>query len=59
MSVCHDVVDWIEDWSFEVATPEEIFHFLRKRGFVLSELVACGKKHGHNEFVFSADTRAK
>ena len=59
MSVYHDVVDWIGGWPFEVATPEEIFHFFRKRGFVLTELVTCGGKHGCNEFVFNANIRVK
>jgi len=57
MSVYFDVVDWIGGWPFEVATPEEIFHFFRQRGFVLIELVTCGGKHGCNEFVFKANVR--
>ena len=59
MSLYHDVVDWIGGWPFEVATPEEIFRFFRKRGFVLTELVTCGGTHGCNEFVFNTDTRNK
>ena len=53
MSLYHDVVDWIGGWPFEVAAPEEIFRFFRKRGFVLTELVTCGGKHGCNEFVLN------
>ena len=30
MTVHPDVVDWIGGWPFEVATPEELFHFFRK-----------------------------
>jgi len=59
MSVYHDVVDWIGGWPFEVATPEEIFHFFRKRNFALTELVTCGGKHGCNELVFNVNTSAK
>jgi len=59
MSVYHDVVDWIGGWPFEVATPEEIFHFFQKQNLVLTELVTCGGKHGCNEFVFSANTRIR
>ena len=59
MSVYWDVVDWIGGWPFEVATPEEIFHFFREREFALTKLVTCGGKHGCNEFVFIAKTGAK
>jgi len=59
MSVYWDVVDWIGGWPFEVATPEEIFHYFRKREFALTKLVTCGGKHGCNEFVFIANTGAK
>jgi 2-polyprenyl-6-hydroxyphenyl methylase/3-demethylubiquinone-9 3-methyltransferase len=52
MTVYYDIVDWIGGWPFEVATTEEIFRFLRKRNFQLTELVTCGGKHGCNEFVF-------
>lgn len=55
MNVYRDVVDWVGGWPFEVATPEEIFRFFRKRNFSLSELVTCGGKHGCNEFVFKAN----
>jgi 2-polyprenyl-6-hydroxyphenyl methylase/3-demethylubiquinone-9 3-methyltransferase len=52
MSIYHDTIDWIGGWPFEVATPEEIFHFYKERGLVLSELVTCGGRHGCNQFVF-------
>jgi SAM-dependent methyltransferase len=56
MNVYRDVVDWIGGWPFEVASPEEIFRFYKKRDFSLTELVTCGGKHGCNEFVFKAKT---
>lgn len=52
MSMYHDVVDWIGGWPFEVARPEEIFRFVRDRGFGLVELKTCDGKHGCNEYVF-------
>ncbi|TWT54753.1 bifunctional 3-demethylubiquinone-9 3-methyltransferase/ 2-octaprenyl-6-hydroxy phenol methylase [Rubripirellula amarantea] len=49
----YDLVDWVGGWPFEVAKPEEIFRFMRDRGFVLTEMTtACGG-HGCNEFVFT------
>lgn len=46
-----DLVDWIGGYPFEVARPEEIFHFLRDRGFRLQHLKTCGGGLGCNEFV--------
>ena len=52
MSRWHDIVDWVGGYPYEVATPEEIFEFYRKRGFTLTKL-KCGKVGlGCNEFVF-------
>jgi len=47
----YDLVDWVGGWPFEVAKPEEVFYFLRERGFILQELSTSGG-HGCNEFVF-------
>lgn len=47
----YDLVDWVGGYPFEVAKPEEIFRFLRDRGFTLQELTTCSG-HGCNEFVF-------
>jgi 2-polyprenyl-6-hydroxyphenyl methylase/3-demethylubiquinone-9 3-methyltransferase len=52
MNFFRDIVDWIGGWPFEVATPEEIFHFYHDREFTLVELKTCGGKQGCNEFVF-------
>jgi 2-polyprenyl-3-methyl-5-hydroxy-6-metoxy-1,4-benzoquinol methylase len=52
MSRWHDIVDWVGGYPYEVATPEEIFDFYRRRGFTLTKL-KCGKVGlGCNEFVF-------
>lgn len=53
MSVWHDWIDWLGGYPFQVAKPEEIFDFYRKRGFELKRLKTCGGKLGCNEFVFS------
>ena len=47
----YDLVDWVGGWPFEVARPEEIFRYMRDRGFTLQELTTCSG-HGCNEFVF-------
>lgn len=51
MSSWHDLVDWIGGWPFEVARPEEVFRFLRDRGFRMLEMTTSGG-HGCNELVF-------
>jgi 2-polyprenyl-3-methyl-5-hydroxy-6-metoxy-1,4-benzoquinol methylase len=56
MSMYVAVQDWVGGYPFEVASPEEIFHFYRERGFSLRELKTCGGKHGCNQFVFQSQT---
>ena len=56
MSAWWDHVDWVGGYPFEVAKPEEIFHFFRSRSFVLERLRTEGASLGCNEFVF---TKAK
>jgi len=51
MHAWYDLVDWVGGWPFETARPEEVFRFLRDRGFVLRELTTS-PGHGCNEFVF-------
>lgn len=51
MNGWHDLVDWVGGWPFEVARPEEVFRFLRDRGFILDEMTTC-VGHGCNEFTF-------
>jgi 2-polyprenyl-3-methyl-5-hydroxy-6-metoxy-1,4-benzoquinol methylase len=53
MSAWHDIVDWMGGYPFEVARPEEVFEFLRDRGFRLERLVTCGGGSGCNQYVFS------
>jgi 2-polyprenyl-6-hydroxyphenyl methylase/3-demethylubiquinone-9 3-methyltransferase len=54
MSPWYDVVDWVGGLPFEVAKPDEIFDFFRRRGFVLSRLKTCAGGRGCNEYVFVA-----
>lgn len=51
MSVTHDWHDWLGGYPFEVAKPEEIFQFLRSRGFRLERMTTVGGSMGCNEFV--------
>lgn len=51
MSARHDLIDWVGGYPFEVAKPEEVFAFLRERGFELCHLKTCGGGLGCNEYV--------
>ncbi|HEX6470515.1 MAG TPA: class I SAM-dependent methyltransferase [Streptosporangiaceae bacterium] len=53
MSRRHDLVDWVGGYPFEVAKPEQVFAFLRARGYELCHLKTCGGGIGCNEFVFT------
>jgi 2-polyprenyl-3-methyl-5-hydroxy-6-metoxy-1,4-benzoquinol methylase len=57
MSVWHDLVDWVGGYPFEVAKPEEIFHFYREKGFRLLRLKTCAGGLGCNEYVFEREHR--
>ena len=52
MSKWHDHIDWIGGYPFEVAKPEEIFDFLKKKGFDLKRLLTQAGGKGCNEFLF-------
>ena len=55
MSFWRDLVDWVGGYPFEVASPEELFNFYRKRGFQLTALLTCGGSLGCNELVFQKE----
>jgi SAM-dependent methyltransferase len=57
MSYWHDLIDWVGGYPFEVAKPEEVFHFCRDRGFELMELKTVGGGLGCNQFVFQSEAR--
>jgi 2-polyprenyl-6-hydroxyphenyl methylase/3-demethylubiquinone-9 3-methyltransferase len=52
MSRWHDLIDWVGGYPFEVARPEQVFSFVRARGFELERLKTCRGGLGCNEFVF-------
>jgi len=52
MSRWRDIVDWVGGYPYEVATPDEIFDFYKKKGFVLTKLNAGRVGLGCNQFVF-------
>ena len=54
MSVVRDWFDWIGGLPFEVAKPEQIFDFYRRRGFELVTLTTVAGNMGCNQFVFRA-----
>lgn len=53
MSLWIDIVDWVGGYPFEVASPNQIIDFYRRRGFCLDKLASCGRKLGCNQFVFT------
>jgi 2-polyprenyl-6-hydroxyphenyl methylase/3-demethylubiquinone-9 3-methyltransferase len=52
MSRWHDLIDWVGGYPFEVSKPEQIFDFVRQRGFILERLKTWGGQVGCNEYVF-------
>jgi len=52
MSVFYYWSDWLGDYPFEVAKPEEIFLFGRRNGLEMTNMTTCGGSAGCNEFVF-------
>jgi len=54
MSPLYDWIDWIGGYPFEVARPDEIFAFYRRRGLVLHGLQTTPGL-GCNQFVFVAE----
>jgi len=52
MSRVHDWLDWLGGYPFEVARPDVIFNFYKRRGFALRQLITVGGSLGCNQFVF-------
>jgi 2-polyprenyl-6-hydroxyphenyl methylase/3-demethylubiquinone-9 3-methyltransferase len=59
MSYWSDVVDWIGGYPYEVARPDDIFEFYKRRGFALRQLKTWGAGAGCNEFVFVKEPTAQ
>lgn len=55
MSRWRDWVDWVGGYPFEVAKPEEVFSFYRRRGFQLRQLTTANGGLGCNSFVFQCE----
>lgn len=58
MAVTTDWLDWLGGYPFDVAKPEDIFHFFKNLGFSLQRLKTCAGGLGNNEFVFLRDKAA-
>jgi 2-polyprenyl-6-hydroxyphenyl methylase/3-demethylubiquinone-9 3-methyltransferase len=54
MSMWRDLHDWLGGYPFEVASPAAIAIFGRDRGLLIEQVTTAGRRHGCNEFVFSA-----
>lgn len=52
MDVWRDMIDWLGGYPFEVASPQLVFKYFQKRGYLLEELRTCSGRMGCNEFVF-------
>jgi len=55
MSAYYDLVDWVGGYPFEVAKPEEVFEFFKKKSFSLLFLKTCAGGVGCNEFIFQKE----
>ena len=51
MNFFYDVIDWIGGYPYEYAAPEEVFEYVRKKGFRLEHLTTRWGI-GNNVFVF-------
>lgn len=51
MSILHDWLDWLGGYPYEVAKPEEILSFYRRRNFTLEKLKTA-PGDGNNHFLF-------
>ena len=51
MSMYRDWIDWIGGLPFEVASPEAIFNFYKKKKYTLYNILTTNR-HGCNQFVF-------
>jgi len=52
MSMFYDWFDWLGGYPFEVAKPEDIFHFGKRHSLDLTNMTTAGGSVGCNEFVF-------
>ena len=52
MSRWRDIIDWVGGFPYEVSTPDEVFEFCKRKGFVLTKLNVGRVGLGCNQFVF-------
>ena len=52
MNIWYDLYDWLGGYPFEVSTPEQIFEFFKRKGYLLRTIKTAGGRSGCNEFVF-------
>ena len=54
MSIYFDWIDWLGGYPYEVAKPDEINNFYRKKGFILEHIITTNSL-GCNQYVFSKE----
>lgn len=52
MNRWHDIIDWVGGFPYEVAAPDELFEFYKKKGFGLAKMKCKGVGLGCHEMVF-------
>jgi 2-polyprenyl-6-hydroxyphenyl methylase/3-demethylubiquinone-9 3-methyltransferase len=52
MSPIYDLYDWLGGYPFETSTPEDVFNYYQKRGYILTGLTTVGGRLGCNQYVF-------
>lgn len=58
MSVFYDWIDWLGGYPFEVAKPEDIFDFCKRKGFRLLKMKTTNGL-GNNQFIFRQEMDIK
>lgn len=51
MNRWHDIIDWVGGYPYEVAAPDELFEFYKKKGFTLAKMKCKGVGLGCHEMV--------
>lgn len=52
MNVLRDLYDWLGGYPFEVSTPDEVFEFFQRKGYLLRKIKTAGGRSGCYELVF-------
>lgn len=59
MSAYRDLIDWVGGYPFEVAAPDEVFLFYKRKNYILENLITVSGGHGCNEYVFKKEANKK